>query len=109
MHNKHCEIDNSSFMLAYLSNSKPGFEGRSCDISQVSIISEILNGIRVIKMYAWERSFFALLTDARKEEMRMLRKKVLSQVGPCQSHGGIERDRFLRHRWWACRTRRTNW
>ena len=34
--------------------------------NRVRIMSEILSGMRVIKMYAWEHSFSQIVAEARK-------------------------------------------
>lgn len=39
---------------------------------RVSLMSEILNGIRVIKFYAWEKSFFARIRSIRERELSEL-------------------------------------
>ena len=33
---------------------------------RINIMNEIINGIKVIKMYAWERSFAKLIEKARR-------------------------------------------
>ena len=40
----------------------------------MKLINEVLSGVRVIKMYAWERPYRAFLHDVRKEEIGLLRK-----------------------------------
>ncbi|XP_040575219.1 ATP-binding cassette sub-family C member 4 isoform X2 [Lepeophtheirus salmonis] len=42
--------------------------------SRIQIMSEILNGIKVIKMYAWESSFVQLVNSVRKNEMDVIRR-----------------------------------
>eukprot|EP00096_Caligus_rogercresseyi_P011383 TRINITY_DN4461_c0_g1_i2.p1 TRINITY_DN4461_c0_g1~~TRINITY_DN4461_c0_g1_i2.p1 ORF type:complete len:890 (+),score=159.36 TRINITY_DN4461_c0_g1_i2:173-2842(+) len=41
---------------------------------RIQIMNEILDGIKVIKMYAWENPFVQLVMDARKNEMSVIRK-----------------------------------
>ena len=41
---------------------------------RISLMSEILNGIKVIKMYAWEKPFAKLVNQARREEIKLLKK-----------------------------------
>ena len=41
---------------------------------RVRQITEILGGIKVLKLYAWERSFAQRITDLRKEEIHFLRR-----------------------------------
>ncbi|KHJ43304.1 ABC transporter, ATP-binding protein [Trichuris suis] len=43
-------------------------------------MNEILNAVRVIKMYAWEYPFMTLVHDARAEEMQKLRRHALCQA-----------------------------
>jgi len=40
--------------------------------SRVRIMNEILNGIRVIKMYTWEVAFSTLVDTARKYVLKLL-------------------------------------
>ncbi|KFD58891.1 hypothetical protein M513_00054 [Trichuris suis] len=47
---------------------------------RISIMNEILNAVRVIKMYAWEYPFMTLVHDARAEEMQKLRRHALCQA-----------------------------
>ncbi|CDW57906.1 multidrug resistance associated protein 4 [Trichuris trichiura] len=47
---------------------------------RISIMNEILNAARVIKMYAWEYPFMMLVRDARAEEMQKLRRHALCQA-----------------------------
>ena len=42
--------------------------------TRIKIMSEIIQGIKVIKMYAWENSFANLVEKARKEEINMIQK-----------------------------------
>ena len=37
-------------------------------------MNEIIKGIKVIKMYAWENSFAKLVANARKEEIEIVKK-----------------------------------
>ncbi|KHJ99613.1 ABC transporter, ATP-binding protein [Oesophagostomum dentatum] len=46
---------------------------------RISIMNEILNGIRVIKMYAWEGAFSEVVADLRRREMRMVRTNAAFQ------------------------------
>ncbi|TNN61497.1 Multidrug resistance-associated protein 4 [Liparis tanakae] len=42
--------------------------------SRIRIMSEVVSGIRVIKMYAWEKPFSSLVTDVRREEIGQVLK-----------------------------------
>ena len=44
---------------------------------RIRIMSEIIQGIKVIKMYAWENSFAKLIAEARKEEISIIQKTCL--------------------------------
>eukprot|EP00042_Codosiga_hollandica_P051167 m.624142 g.624142 ORF g.624142 m.624142 type:complete len:1306 (+) comp58229_c0_seq3:123-4040(+) len=39
---------------------------------RLKIVSELLEGIRILKMYAWERPFFGLVQRVRREEVSLL-------------------------------------
>jgi len=41
---------------------------------RIRLMNEIVNGVKVIKMYTWEKSFASLVHDARKEEIDVVRK-----------------------------------
>lgn len=42
--------------------------------SRIKLMNEILNGIKVLKLYAWEPSFAEKVQEIRKNELRVLRK-----------------------------------
>ncbi|XP_072319420.1 ATP-binding cassette sub-family C member 4-like [Eucyclogobius newberryi] len=42
--------------------------------NRIRIMNEVMSGIRIIKMYAWEKPFSALLTDVRKKEIGQIMK-----------------------------------
>jgi ABC-type multidrug transport system fused ATPase/permease subunit len=44
---------------------------------RIKVINEILQGIRVIKFYAWEDSFLQRATQARNLEMGQIRKTMV--------------------------------
>ena len=51
------------------------------------LVNEIMQGIRAIKMYAWEEPFIARVEKLRRQEISQLRKAALIQafgntVGP---------------------------
>ncbi|CAH2350232.1 oligomycin resistance ATP-dependent permease Yor1p [[Candida] railenensis] len=41
---------------------------------RVNYIKEVLNNLRVIKFYSWEPPYFDMISDARREEMKILYK-----------------------------------
>ncbi|KAL9964349.1 hypothetical protein ACROYT_G027978 [Oculina patagonica] len=41
--------------------------------SRLKMMNEILNGIKVLKLYAWETSFMKMVSKLRKRELRFLR------------------------------------
>ncbi|XP_048236908.1 multidrug resistance-associated protein 1-like isoform X1 [Haliotis rufescens] len=42
--------------------------------SRIKLMSEVLNGIKVLKLYAWELSFQEKVQDIRRQELALLRK-----------------------------------
>lgn len=44
---------------------------------RVNLLSEVLTGIRVVKMNTWERPFLAKLEEKRTNELYHLRAKLL--------------------------------
>lgn len=40
---------------------------------RVKTINELLNGIKVVKLYAWEKSFISVVNKIRSSELRLLR------------------------------------
>ena len=44
-------------------------------------MNEIINGMKVIKMYTWEKPFAHLVHEARKEEIRVIRKTAFFRFG----------------------------
>ena len=44
---------------------------------RIRLMSEIIQGIKVIKMYAWENSFAKLIEEARKAEINVVQKSCL--------------------------------
>ena len=42
--------------------------------TRIKLVSEVLNGIKVIKLYAWEIPFKELIMGIRKSELQILRK-----------------------------------
>uniref|UniRef100_A0A7M6DQB9 ABC-type glutathione-S-conjugate transporter n=1 Tax=Clytia hemisphaerica TaxID=252671 RepID=A0A7M6DQB9_9CNID len=44
---------------------------------RLKLMSEIISGIKIIKMYAWEGSFMQKVTEIRKQELRFVRKSMI--------------------------------
>ncbi|KAM6893505.1 ATP-binding cassette sub-family C member 4-like [Xenentodon cancila] len=42
--------------------------------SRIRIMNEVVSGIRIIKMYAWEKPFSALVTEVRRNEINQILK-----------------------------------
>lgn len=42
--------------------------------SRIKLVNEVLNGMKVIKLYAWENPFKLLIMAIRKAELIVLRK-----------------------------------
>lgn len=42
--------------------------------SRIRIMNEVVSGIRIIKMYAWEKPFAALVSDVRRKEISKIMK-----------------------------------
>ncbi|KND00323.1 uncharacterized protein SPPG_04647 [Spizellomyces punctatus DAOM BR117] len=51
-----------------------------CSDKRMSIMNEILQGIRLIKMYAWEGQFMEKVKVARKQELRNLVKLMFAEA-----------------------------
>lgn len=45
--------------------------------SRIKIMNEILNGVRVLKLYAWEEAFIASVDQIRQKELRYIRQKAI--------------------------------
>ena len=48
--------------------------------------NELLNGIKLLKLYAWEKIFCAGVEDIRKKEIRLLLKSSLFYALTCKSN-----------------------
>ncbi|GIY32689.1 hypothetical protein CDAR_553333 [Caerostris darwini] len=48
--------------------------------TRLKYMGEILNGIKILKLYAWELPFSNKVSDARKEELKLIRNTQLCQV-----------------------------
>lgn len=62
-------------------NSWISIKMRNCQMEQmkykderIKIMSEILNGMKVLKLYSWERSMEKLVLEVREKEIRVLKK-----------------------------------
>lgn len=55
-------------VLAYLSNLQGVLRGKIAKRTdeRVKVMSELVNGVQVIKMYAWEKPFEKLVDKLRK-------------------------------------------
>ena len=41
---------------------------------RTKMVNEVLNGIKVIKLYAWEPPMESVITELREQELRLIRK-----------------------------------
>lgn len=48
--------------------------------SRIKLMNEILNGIKVLKLYAWEPSFLEQIEGIRQSELHLLRKGAYLQA-----------------------------
>lgn len=44
---------------------------------RIKMMNEILNGIRILKLYAWEVAFIRCITRIRDKELRYIRQKAI--------------------------------
>ncbi len=44
---------------------------------RIKMMSELLNGIKVLKLYAWELAFIRRINDIREKELQCLRQKAI--------------------------------
>src|ERR1700722_16328573 len=44
---------------------------------RIKTMNEILNGIKVLKLYAWEMAFIRSITHIREKELRYIRQKAI--------------------------------
>jgi uncharacterized membrane protein len=47
--------------------------------SRIKLMNEVLNGIRVLKLYAWEKTFAGHVTDKRNDEINQLKTRAYYQ------------------------------
>ena len=59
---------------------------------RIKMMSEILNGIKVLKLYAWEESFQQQVTDIREREVSA-RTHSTALNGPTHEH----KNKFMIH------------
>ncbi|RDD40608.1 Multidrug resistance-associated protein 1 [Trichoplax sp. H2] len=59
---------------AYISTKQRDFQARQMKFkdTRTKLMNEVLNGIKVLKLYAWEKSFIKKVLDIRKLELRQL-------------------------------------
>lgn len=57
--------------------SRIGMKHTTTTSTRVHIMSEILNSIKLIKFYAWEKPFYDRITDIRKNELKLLRRNLV--------------------------------
>ncbi|CAK1548541.1 unnamed protein product [Leptosia nina] len=62
------------FIQAYLSNRQGVLRGKIAKRTdeRVKVMSELVNGVQVIKMYAWEKPFEKLVATLRKYEVKFI-------------------------------------
>lgn len=65
----------SGFVANQLKNLQ--FQQMKLKDERVKLTNEILNGIKVLKLYAWELSFEEQISNIREKEIRMLRKAAM--------------------------------
>ncbi|VVC94182.1 unnamed protein product [Leptidea sinapis] len=67
-------ITQSIFVQAYLSNLQGKFRGKIAKRTdqRVKVMSELVNGVQVIKMYAWEKPFEKIVDQLRKIEVKFI-------------------------------------
>ena len=47
---------------------------------RIKLMGEVLNGIKVVKLYAWETKFLQNIEKIRKEEVQLLKAQLNWQV-----------------------------
>ena len=50
---------------------------------RIRLMNEIINGMKVIKMYTWEKPFARMVHEARKDEISVIRKTAFFRFGFC--------------------------
>jgi ATP-binding cassette subfamily C (CFTR/MRP) protein 5 len=46
---------------------------------RVALMNELINSIRLVKMYAWEKPFFDKIQSVRNDELKLLRRSAFLQ------------------------------
>ncbi|XP_054164141.1 multidrug resistance-associated protein 1-like [Oppia nitens] len=66
---------------SYMANIVRSFQSQQMKFKdqRVKLMSEILNGIKVLKLYAWEQSFMDRLLKIRENEVKSLNKAAIYQ------------------------------
>lgn len=44
---------------------------------RIKLMNEVLNGIKVLKLYAWEVAFLRRINDIREQELKCIRQKAI--------------------------------
>ena len=44
---------------------------------RIKVMNEVLNGIKVLKLYAWEIAFMRRIDEIRQKELKCIRKKAV--------------------------------
>ena len=48
--------------------------------TRIKLLNEIFNGIKVLKLYAWEKAFLEKVENIRKKEIQVLKSQLFWQV-----------------------------
>jgi ABC transporter transmembrane region len=48
--------------------------------ARMGVVGEIFQGIRIIKLFAWEREFMGRISEARRVEMNSLRSYMVTMA-----------------------------
>jgi hypothetical protein len=74
---------------SYLARKMGDFTRRTMGLrdKRVKFTSELLQGIRLLKLFAWERSLLGQLGEKRTAELKQVRERLLC-VGRLEQRGG---------------------
>lgn len=68
---------------------------------RVKLMNEILNGIKILKFYAWEKAFLEQVLGYREKELKTLKKsQILYSVSIASFNSSsflVRKDRFLKN------------